>query len=392
MNYPFNVTSYETHTKIIVGFGSISALREELKKMNPNKVMIMSGKHVKKTDFYQKCIDHIKQANVNYIIFDGVLPEAPVSSVMEAVKSINEEKCDLLVAVGGGSCIDTAKAAGVVATNGGKPQDHTGYEKFKIPPVPLIAIPTTAGTSSEVTSMAVIHDEENHVKFTVGHKELECPKIAILDPQSLESCPAKVVAEAGIDAFTHSFESYISLKANPHTEAMSLKGIQLISENLRAFYANRKNTLAATNMLVGSSMGGMAYTTTGTGNIHCIGRHIGPRFNLSHGFSNAIILPSVARFNYPACPEKFAMIAQVMGEDVERCSLLEAAKKAIDAIEKMLNDVKMMSKLKDYGCTENDFEPLADDCWKVYERHYQYINPRQTSKEDFINIIRDSYI
>lgn len=391
MNYPFNITSYETHTKVVVGFGSIKILAEELGKIKPNKAMIMSGKHVKKTGFYQKCIDHIKQANVKYVIFDGVLPEAPVSSVMEAVKVINKEKCNILVAVGGGSCIDTAKAAGVIATNGGKPQDHAGYENFKIPPVPLIAIPTTAGTSSEVTSMAVIHDEENHVKFSIGHKELECPKIAILDPQSLESCPASVVAEAGIDAFTHSFESYISLKANPITEAMSLKGIQLISENLRTFYANRTNTLAATNMLAGSSMGGMAYTTTGTGNIHCIGRHIGPRFNLSHGFSNAIILPSVARFNYSACPEKFATIAQAMGEDIEGISLFEAGKKAINAIEKMLNDVNMMGKLKDYGCTEGDFEPLADDCWKVYEKHYQYINPRQTTKDDFISIIRDAY-
>jgi alcohol dehydrogenase class IV len=391
MNYPFNITSYETHTRIILGYNSIKILTEEVKKFQPKKVMIMSGRHVKKTDFYKKCIEYVKQSGSQYIIFDGVLPEAPVSVIMKACELIKNENCDLLIAIGGGSCIDTAKATGVVATNGGKPQDYAGYEQFKISPIPLIAIPTTAGTSSEVTSMAVINDEENHVKFTVGHKELECPKIAILDPQSLESCPPKVVAEAGIDAFTHSFESYISLKANPHTEALSLQGIRLISENLRAFYTNRKNIIAATNMLAGSTMGGMAFTTTGTGNIHCIGRHIGPRFNLSHGFSNAIVLPSVARFNHPACPEKFVKIAQAMGEDIQGLSLYEAGWKAIKAIEKLCHDVNMLGKLKDYGCTENDFEPLAEDCWKVYQRHYQYINPRQTTKDDFISIIRNSY-
>jgi alcohol dehydrogenase class IV len=375
-----------------MGYNSIRKLTEELINIKPNKILLISGKNVKKTDIYQKCIRHIEESNSQYVIFDGVLPEAPVEVVMKACNMILKEKCDLLIAVGGGSCIDTAKAAGVMATNGGKPQDYAGYEVFKIPPVPLIAIPTTAGTSSEVNSIAVITDEERNFKFTIGHKELNCPKIAILDPQSLESCPPKVVAEAGIDAFTHAFESFISLKANPHTEALSLQGIRLISSNLRALYANRKNAYAATNMLAANTMGGMAYTTTGTGNVHCIGRHLGPTLHLSHGLSNAILLTSVARFNLPACPEKYAQVAQAMGEDIRGINEYEAGEKAIKAIEKLCIDVDMRKKLKDFNCSEDVFEPLAEDCLKAYEKHYQYINPRQTTKEDFINILKDAYM
>ncbi len=392
MNYPFDVTSYETHTRIILGFDSIKMLTPELKNIKPKKVMVMCGSNIKKTGFYSKCIEYIIQAGFPYVIFDEVLPEVPVSVVMKACEVIKKEGCELLIAIGGGSCIDTAKAAGVVVTNGGKPQDHAGYEQYKIPPIPFIAIPTTAGTSSEVTSMTVINDEENKVKFTIGHKELGCSKIAILDPQGLESCPPKVVAEAGFDAFTHAFESFISLKANPHTEALSLQGIKLISENLRPLYANRKNIHAASNMLAGSTMGGMAFTTTGCGNVHCIGRHVGPLLHVSHGLAVAMVLPAVARFNYLACPEKFVQIAQAMGEDVRGLSVYEAGKKAIKAIEELCSDVNLLKKMKDFGCKEDDFEPLAQDCWNVYERHYQYINPRQTTKNDYIDIIKDAYM
>jgi alcohol dehydrogenase class IV len=354
--------------------------------------MVFAGKNVSKTEFYRKCLEYIEKSGSKYITFNEILPEAPVRMVMKACNMILKEKCDLLIAIGGGSCIDLAKAAGIVATNGGKPQDYAGYEAFKIPPVPLIAIPTTAGTSSEVTAMAIIADEERNVKFTIAHRELNCPKVAILDPQSLETCPPKVIAEAGIDAFTHAFESFISLRANPQTEALSLHAIRLISKNLRILYSNPKNVIAAANLLAANTMGGMAFTTTGTGNIHCIGRHLGPMFHLSHGLSNAILLTSVARFNLPACPEKFAQIAQAMGEDIHGLNEYEAGEKAIKAMEKLCADVNMLKKLKDFNCSEDAFKSLAEDCWKAYQKHYQYINPRKTTKDDFINIIKDAYM
>jgi alcohol dehydrogenase len=391
MNIPYNITTYETHTRIILGFDSIRRLTDELKKMPSGKIMVLADKHVNQTEFYQKCLKYIQESGFPYVTFDGILPEAPVAMVMKACELIVKEKCELLIAIGGGSCIDLAKAAGVMATNGGKPQDHAGYDVFKIPPLPLIAIPTTAGTSSEVTAMAIIHDEETDVKFTIAHREFICPKIAILDPQCLESCPPKVVAEAGIDAFTHAFESFISLRANPCTEALSLQGIKLISKNLRALYADRKNINAAANMLVACTMGGMAFTTTGTGNIHCVGRFIGPKFHLSHGLTNGILLPVVARFNHPACPGKYAQIAQAMEVDVQGLSELEAGEAAIKAIEKLCSDLDIPKKLRELGCKEVDFEPLAEDCWKAYTRMYQYINPRQTSKNDYITIMKEAF-
>lgn len=391
MNFPYNATAYETHTRIILGYDCIGRLAEELGKIRPRKMIIFAGKNVGRTGFFKKCLENIEQYSSEYVVFDDILPEAPVEMVVKASALMVSEGCDLSIAIGGGSCIDLAKAAGVVAANGGKPQDYAGYEVFKTPPVPLIAIPTTAGTSSEVTAMAIINDEEKDLKFTISHRELNCPKIAFLDPQSLASCPAKVVAEAGIDAFSHAFESFISLRANPITEALSIQGIKLISENLRALFANSGNINAAANMIAANTMGGMAFTTTGTGNIHCIGRFVGPRFHLSHGLVNGILLPIVARFNHPACAAKYVRIAEAMDVDVRGLSEYEAGERAVREIEKLCADVKVTRKLKASGCTENDLESIADDCWNAYSRMYQYINPRQTSRNDFVNILKETY-
>lgn len=391
MNHPYQATTYETHTRIITGLNCISQLVPELRNLKPNKIMVVSGPHVSQTDFYKKCIGYIEDTGYDYVSYNQVKSEVP-SKIVEEIESLrSKEKCDLLIAIGGGSVIDATKAVGVVATNGGRIKDWMGYEKFDKPPIPLISIPTTAGTASEVTAMCIINDEETNLKFTVGHKELNCSKIAFLDPMALASCPRNFIAQSGVDAFSHNFESFLSLKANPITEAISLQGIRLISKNLRALYANSQNINAAMNMLIGSVMGGMSFSTTGCGNVHCMGRFIGPRIHINHGSSIALIMPAVARFNHFAQIEKFAKIAEAMDVNTRGMSLIDAGYAAIDAIECLIKDVGLTQKLGDFDFTDEDCEFLAQDIYKAYQNHYLYINPRKTTKDDYVNMLKDSY-
>ena len=238
MFYHQKNTCYETHTRMVVGTNCIEQLPEEIKACGGEKILIVSDPNVSKTEFYANCIDYVKKSGCPYLVWNEAEEEAPLRNVDTVCGILLKNACNLMIAVGGGSVIDICKLAGVLATNGGKGPDWAGYEKYSIPPMTLFTIPTTAGTSAEVTNMAVVHDEEKNVKFTVGHRILGAAKVTFLDGNSIESCPRGQIACCGIDALSHSFESYIALNANPITEALSLSGVRLISRNLRAVYGN----------------------------------------------------------------------------------------------------------------------------------------------------------
>jgi len=389
MSYPFRISNYkQSQTKIINGINSIERLSSELLSYQPRKIMIITDQIIKGTQIFKKIINILDKTNFNYVIFDKVLPEPPVEVVREAQQLFLNEKCDITIAVGGGSVIDTGKAMGVLVTNGGKPQDYAGYIDLTNPPVPLVAVPTTAGTGSETSIFAVITDKEKNAKFTIVNEQLG-PKLAILDPESLESCPPKVIAGTGMDAFTHAFEGYISLKASPQSQAIDIYAIELISKNLRQLLGNTKNVIAAYNVLEGSSLAGMAMNSAECGNVHCIARIVGPFFNISHGLSNAILLPYVAKFNLLACPCEYARIAQAMGENIQGFSDIEAAEIAVKAIEKLCCDVGIPKSLKAFRCSAKDIEILVEQSWASYVKSYQYQNPRKTIKTDFNKIIQD---
>ena len=382
-------TSYETHTRVIAGIDCIGHLGDEIRGQKASKILLVSDPHISETSFYKKCLNHVKESGVEFLTYNDVEEEAPLR-IVEIVRSvILENKCDLLIAVGGGSVIDTCKGAGVLATNGGLAKNWAGYEKYSIPPVPLFTIPTTAGTSSEVTSMAIIHDEDTHVKFTIGHKELGCAKVAFLDSGSLSSCPRSVIALSGIDALSHAFESFIALKANPITEALSLQSIRLISRNLRLVHGNSDNAAAALDLLIGSTMAGLAFTTTGCGNAHCIGRHVGPKFNVNHGMSIALVLPAVARFNFNVQMEKYRCIAEAMDLDVRNVPLASIGVIVADAIQQLINDVGIKQTMQDMNPSKADFEEIAKDGLAAYKAHYNMKNPSKMSIGDFMHILED---
>ncbi|MBO4377669.1 MAG: iron-containing alcohol dehydrogenase [Clostridia bacterium] len=389
MFYQQKATTWETHTKVIMGINCVDQLPAEIKQRAPKAIMVVSDPGVSATAFYTKCLSYIDSTNIPYSTFTKVEAEAPLRNVNEVLDIMKKTGAELAIAIGGGSTIDVTKLATVLATNGGKGTDWAGYERYPLPGIPFFTVPTTAGTSSEVTNMAVIHDEDTNIKFTVGHATYGSAKVTFLDGSSLASCPPKIIAVCGIDAMSHSFESFISLKANPMTEATSLQGVRLIAKNLRTVYANSENVFAAQDLLIGSTMGGMAFTATGCGHMHNIGRFVGPKFHVNHGTSIALVMPSVARFNFPAQMEKYRQLADALGEKVDNVPDAQIGEVVAGALRQLIEDVGIHTRLSDFNPTHSDFEEIADSAMVAYKAHYHLKNPRKTSRQDFIDILED---
>lgn len=372
-------------TKIILGDGCFKQLSNVLDGYSARKVLLVIDPAVAKTDFIVMAQDIIKSTGASAEIFSDIEPDPSDTSVEVALKISNDLGADIIVAIGGGSTIDVAKAVAIVSTNGGRIHNYEGIEQFSIEPLPLIAIPTTAGTGSEVSWSSVITDTQSGLKMSIRHARLNPARVAILDPIALRTVPPHVACHSGIDAFVHAFESYISRNANPFTDALNLHALHLISHNIRPFVANPENDDAALNMLTGSTLAGMTFGQTGTGNVHCMARFVGARYHVSHGLSNALCLPIVARFNLISSPERYANVAKAMGRNIEGLSTLQAAQVAVEEIDQLCEDLEIPTHLSSIGMTAEDIPELAKLCMGA---GYNKWNPRTTSQRDFQNLFK----
>lgn len=385
---PVKIAGFFCPTRIFSGSGSYMALRSILSENQTDRVFIMVDDAVRKGAYFQAIETLLQQESVALSCFSDIEPEPNVNTVLKAFQAQQSSGARLIIAVGGGSTIDAAKAVAILATNGGAIADYEGIQKFSTPPLPLIAIPSTAGTGSEVSGSCVISSSDGQRKMSIRHAVLNPARYAILDPLVLASVPAHVVAHAGIDAFVHAFESYISSQANPFSDALNLHAIELISGNLRQFYANRSNEQAALAMLSGSTLTGMVFGQTGLGNVHCMARFVGARFHLSHGLSNGLCLPYVARFNMLANPGKYARVARAMGNVDNSLTELQAARQAVVFIQELCDDLDIPSSLAAAGVDPASFEDMADACAAA---GYEKWNPRQTTRNDFLNLFKRAY-
>ena len=270
----------------------------------------------------------------------------------------------------------------------GRIHDYEGIEKFSIPSLPLIAIPTTAGTGSEVSGSCVITDTEKNLKMSIRHAALNPADVAILDPVGLQTLPATVAAHSGMDAFVHAFESFLSLNASLITDGINLYAMELISKNIRPFTANRQNMEAGLNMLIGSCLAGMTFGLTGLGNVHCMARFVGAFLHVSHGLSNAICLPHAAKFNLLANPAKYARVAVALGVNTMGLSEMESAEKGLAAVTKLCTDLGIPSRLRDIGATEETLEEMARLSIKA---GYNKWNPRHSTYDDFLKLFQEAF-
>jgi alcohol dehydrogenase class IV len=269
--------------------------------------------------------------------------------VEEAASIYRRNGCTLVIGLGGGSPIDTAKATALLGSQEGSLIEYAGGKTIEGGLLPVYAIPTTAGTGSEVTAAAIISDRQNQVKMAIRSPQL-IPKVAILDPSLLGAIPSKVAAETGADALSHAIESYVGNGSHAVTEAMALAAIRMISQNVLAFMENPSNMEAAGQMLMASCMAGMSFNNAGgLGLTHTLAHPIGAHFHVSHGLACALYLPNVMRFNASACPEKFAFVAEAMGQDVMGLGKGAKAEKAVLAVSNLLDRMGLPRKLSQLG-------------------------------------------
>jgi len=382
------IQSFYCPTNITMGIDSHRKVDSLIQEWKIQKLFLVVDQAILKTDIYALVEAILKKNNVLFEIYTEIEPDPSAHTVEKAYALYKKSGATTVLAIGGGSTMDVGKAVGILATNGGRIHQYEGIEKFSIPPLPLIAIPTTAGTGSEVSGSCVITDTDRGLKMSIRHASLNPAKVAILDPIALKSLPATVAAHSGMDAFVHAFESYIALNASPMTDAINLYAIELMAQNIRQFVANRANLDAGLMMACASNLAGITFGLTGLGNVHCMARFVGAFFHVSHGLSNAICLPYAAEFNLIANPRKYARVALAMGENIQGMTELEAANKALDAIQSLCRDLGIPEKLRDIKATEDKLPEMAKLC---VEAGYNRWNPRHTTYDDFLNLFRKAY-
>ncbi len=374
-------------TRIHAGVGAHDRIADILASFGSERIFIAADRAVLDSAIMDRIRDGVVAAGIASTVFSDIEPDPSDATVERAFGACREHRASAILALGGGSTIDLAKAVGILMTNGGRIHDYEGIEAYRTPPLPLIAIPTTAGTGSEVSGSCVITDTARHLKMSIRHASLNPARVAILDPLALVTMPAHVAMHSGVDAFVHAFESYVSRDANPFTDALTLRAMELIAGNIRAFVADRSNLAAGAAMLNGSALAGMAFGITGLGNVHCMARFVGAFFGLPHGLSNALCLARVAAFNRPAAIERYARIAAILAPDAPSDPDL-ASRATVSAIAALCRDLGVPATLREVGGRADVLEEMADLCLQA---GYNRWNPRETTRDDFLQLLRDAY-
>lgn len=376
---------FRTAGKVIFGSRSLRKLSEELKLFPSGKVLIVTDENLAKSEIVEDLIEEIRKSGREYLLYGEVAPEPRVEHADKAGQMAKE--CALVIGIGGGSSIDVAKGASVVASNGGKARDYIGVNKVPKRGLPIVAIPTTAGTGSEVTPTAVfIFDERK--KGGINSPYI-IPDLAILDPELTISLPPSLTASTGMDALTHALESYVAKSSNPMSEVFSLEALRLIAQNIRLAYSAPDNLEAREGMLFGSFLAGVALAHAGVGACHSMSYPLSAFYGIGHGLANAVLIPHVSLYNAMASPKKYALVASILGENIEDMSPRDAAFAVYDALLKLLYDLNIPVNLASLGVPEEDLPRLAASALEV-DRPLAN-NPRRIGYEEIYNIYRDVY-
>lgn len=384
-----NLRSFEVPTVLKHAPGAIECLADEVKALGGKRPMLVTDRGLVKAGLADEATKVLKAANVDYVLFDGVVPNPDIKLVDDAAASFKAEGCDSLIGLGGGSPMDTAKSIGVVVENGGSILDYEWADpqpiKKRIPP--LVCVPTTAGTGSEVTLWAVITDPARKIKYNVGGTGLIAAHVALIDPRLTLGLPPRITAGTGMDALTHAIECYTCAYAQPWPDAVALWAIETTGQWLRLAYAQGQNEEARYKMSMAAVLGGMSYGTESAGAVHAMSQTAGGVYNLPHGELTASLLAPVMAYNYMGEPQKYARIAQAMGENIWGLTVWEAAELAVDAVARLSEDLDI-PMLAELGIPESDIPMLAQ---LAYDDPQTTGNPRDIDVAGYEKIYRSCF-
>ena len=383
-------TTFSIPPTVITGAGASEKVGEQAKRLGATNALIITDPGIAKIGYADQIAKHLHNNGIANSIFTNVTPDPTLQNVTDGLKQYLAENCDVIISIGGGSAIDCGKGIAIKLTNDGEFADYMGVDKIPNSGAPLIAIPTTGGTGSEVSKVTVITDTERNVKMMLSSACL-LASVALVDPLLSVTTPPHLTAAVGVDALTHAIEAYISKRAQPITDVLALKAIRLISGSLRQAWADGGNIPARTDMMLGASIAGMAFSNSSVALVHGMSRPIGAYFHIHHGLSNAVLLLDVMEFSVVGAPQRFADIAKVMGEPIDGLSLMQQANVAISAVERLVNDIQM-PRLGEIDIDKDKFEQILDQmAADAIASGSPANNPRQATQEEIVSLYRKCF-
>ncbi len=372
---------------VLTGPGALKAGAGRLRQVGYKRPLLVTDKGVAGLPFFAQFVGHLKDEKIDFVLYDQTQPNPPDTQIHEGAAFYKKERCDCLIAVGGGSPIDCAKAVGVVVANGGRIQDYARPGGVVPKPIPyLMAVPTTAGSGSECTAAAIVTNTQgHHYKMTIMDAHL-LPSMAVVDPVIMMDLPPALTAATGLDALTHAVEAYVAREANDYTNGLALGAIRLIFRYLPRAVANGHDLEARERMAYAQTMAGLAFNSAGLGLVHALSHPLSATYDIPHGSANALLLPWVMDFNLIAAMEKMADVAVAAGESVSGLSFRGAAAVAARAVRRLTDDLGIIANISDAAAArgktanfEADIDPLVQDAVSDVFRPF---NPRSSTPAD----------
>lgn len=376
---------FRTAETLITGVGSIKEISKQVEKLNATNALIITDKVIQETGLLLQVTNKLE---VPIDVMTIASPEPSFVDMEALLGQLINQHYDLLIGIGGGSVLDTAKILSVMLTNKENIRSFIGTDNIKQPGVATILIPTTAGTGSEVTNIAIFTDLQDNMKKGIVSPYL-LPNVAIVDANLTLTVPPAVTAATGMDALVHAIEAYTSVNANMLTDSMAIQAIKLIGGAIRKAVHQGNDIKARADMAMGSLLAGIAFGNAGVGAVHALAYPLGGKYKIPHGVSNSLLLPYVMKYNVVANVEKFAEVAEALGENVREMSLRDAADQAIFSLTRLCKDIGIPRSLEEVGVSLEALPALAEEASKV-ERLLKN-NPRTLSLEDIQKIYEEAY-
>jgi alcohol dehydrogenase class IV len=375
--------NFQVPTRIEFGLGVSRQLGAIATEMGAKRALLVTDRGILAAGVADLVQDALRNGGLDVTVFSDVQAEPDAQGVVDGVELYRSSRADLIVAVGGGSSLDTGKAISAMVTNPGHIRDYAGLGLLQEPGAPLIAVPTTAGTGSEATIWSVISEKDRGIKYGVG-SALMVPRLALCDPELTLTLPPRLTAVTGIDAMSHALESYVNKATQPISEALAERALQLVAASLRTAVLAGDTLTARADMLLASTMAAMAFNPTRLGLAHALAMPLGAHAKIPHGDVVAILMPPVMRYNMTGNLHKFARLAEIFGENTAVLSLREAAEAGVRAVETLIRDVGCPCRLGAYGVQESDLPMLAEEAMTSGNIA---VNPRVAGPADLVGIM-----